>query len=79
MSKNKKGVNEKELEKKYKDLFKDIVGIVQKEENISVVYQVLVDILMQIEKQVRSEMGGGCSTDCSSCSHCDPSTESKDE
>jgi len=72
-------INEKELEKKYKNLFKDVVEAVQKEDNISIVYQVLVDILMQIEEQVRSETGDGCSGSCSSCDHCDHDAEDSDD
>ena len=63
-----------DLEKKYKGLFMDVVNVIKKEKNVAVVYQVLVDILMQIESQVKQskhQHDSGCGPDeCGSCSEC---------
>ena len=56
-----------DLQNKYKDLFVDVVNVIKKEKNVAVVYQVLVDILMQIESQVKMQCGDN---DCSSCQGC---------
>ncbi|MDD2678597.1 MAG: hypothetical protein PHT91_01735 [Candidatus Nanoarchaeia archaeon] len=78
----KKGENpdlnkEKELQKKYAEIFKKVVGAIQSEENAALVYQVLMDILMQLEQHARAQMSGGCGHDCSSCSDCSPKPKAK--
>ncbi|VVB74954.1 Uncharacterised protein [Candidatus Tiddalikarchaeum anstoanum] len=63
----------KVLEERYKKLFNSVVEVIQKEENAVIVYQVLVDILMQLEKQIKSQMGNkeNCSQSCDSCKTCE--------
>jgi cytochrome c556 len=60
---------EKELEEKYAKVFKKVVEAIQEEENVAITYQVLVDILTQLEQHIKSQMGG-CSHDCGSCHDC---------
>lgn len=64
----KKKVNkeQEELVKKYKKVFEKVVNVVESEKNIGIVYQVLVDIITQIEQQygVKSKKCDSC-TDCS--------------
>ncbi|MBN1923176.1 MAG: hypothetical protein JW791_00250 [Nanoarchaeota archaeon] len=62
---------QKELQEKYVKLFKSVVEIIQKEENVGIVYQVLVDIVTQLENQIRSQMGSNCSSCGHECSECD--------
>ena len=59
----------KVLEEKYKKLFNDIVNIIQKEDNAVIVYQVLIDIVTQVESQIKGQMGG-CGQNCGSCETC---------
>ena len=58
--------NNNELEKKYETLFQKMVKTIESEDNVSLVYQVLVDLLMQIEEQVKKEYDG-CSGSCDGC------------
>lgn len=57
-----------ELENRYKALFMDVVNVIKDEKNVAVVYQVLIDITMQIEGQIKSQCGPEC--DSGSCSGC---------
>ena len=68
---------EKELQEKYTKVFKKVVDVVQSEENVAIVYQVLVDILTQLEQHIKQEMGGGCGHDCNSCNECGPMPKKK--
>jgi len=61
---------EKELQEKYAKIFGEVVKIVQSEENVALVYQVLVDILVQLEQHIKQQMGGGCGHECDSCKDC---------
>ena len=63
---------QKELQEKYTKVFKKVVEAIQTEENIAIVYQVMVDILVQLEGQIKQETGSGCGQDCSSCDDCGP-------
>ena len=60
---------QEELQEKYKKLFKKVVTTIQEEENIMVTYQVLADILMQLEQHISSQMGGckDCGHECDDC------------
>ncbi|MDD4354167.1 MAG: hypothetical protein PHN56_06975 [Candidatus Nanoarchaeia archaeon] len=68
---------EKELQEKYTKVFKKVVDVVQSEENVAIVYQVLVDILTQLEQHIKQEMGSGCEHDCSGCNECGPAPKKK--
>jgi uncharacterized protein Veg len=68
---------QKELQEKYAKVFKKVVEIVQSEENVAIVYQVLVDILTQLEQHIKEQMGGGCGHDCGSCGECEPKPKKK--
>ncbi len=61
-----KKIKKEELKERYKNLFMDVVNVIQKEKNAGIVYQVLVDILMQIESQIKNK----CGDDCGSCPSC---------
>ena len=65
---------QKEMQEKYTTLFKDVVKTIQKEENVGIVYQVLADILMQLEQNLRAQMNGSdcshsCNHNCGDCEH----------
>ena len=61
---------QQELQEKYTRVFKKIVEIIQSEENVAIVYQVLVDILTQLEEHIKKQMGQGCGPNCKSCDEC---------
>ena len=59
------------LEKQYETLFNNLIKVIEKEDNVSLVYQVLVDLIMQIEEQVKNDLGS-CSGNCGGCNdNCD--------
>lgn len=68
---------QKELQEKYTKVFKKVVDVVQSEENVAIVYQVLVDILTQLEQHIKSQMGSGCGHECTSCDECEPKPKKK--
>ena len=60
----------KELEEKYKSLFNKIVKTIKEEENVTIVYNVLLDILTQMDEQLRSKHEcPECSDECNECGH----------
>ncbi|MFA5303381.1 MAG: hypothetical protein WC393_02485 [Candidatus Nanoarchaeia archaeon] len=68
---------QQELQEKYTKVFKKVVDAVQSEENVAIVYQVLVDILTQLEQHIKQQMGNGCEHDCTSCNECEPKPKKK--
>ncbi len=62
--------DEDELQKRYVALFKNVVTIIQKENNAALVYQVLTDITHQIEQQLRIKTKS-CNCSDHTCGECD--------